>query len=129
MDDNVKLQESDNAEIPPVVGESASPPPKTQNSGFIKTLFAATLVNLCLTCSLIALYDYFFVPKIVTFDITGFITAQRDLYIAGKLTSEQLRGNFDVLENNFLKLRNNEVVLNAESVLRNGKTLNIEQSK
>lgn len=84
------------------------------------------------TCLLVALmtsfasvysYDRWYAQKIVAVDIKGYIAQQRDNYMAGKLTDEELKRSFDHLENVVIAIPKNRVVIMGDAVVRNVETI------
>mgnify|MGYP000944201426 FL=1 len=59
----------------------------------------------------------------VSIDIKGYITEQRDKYIAGKLTDDELKRSFDRLEQVVTAIPKNKAVLMGDLVVRNVETI------
>lgn len=68
-------------------------------------------------------YDRWYAQKIVAVDIKGYIAQQRDNYMAGKLTDEELKRSFDHLENVVIAIPKNRVVIMGDAVVRNVETI------
>ena len=87
------------------------------------------VVCICLLVALITSfasvysYDRWYAQKIVAVDIKGYIAQQRDNYMAGKLTDEELRRSFDHLENVVIAIPKNRVVIMGDAVVRNVETI------
>ncbi len=87
------------------------------------------VVCICLLVALITSfasvysYDRWYAQKIVAVDIKGYIAQQRDNYMAGKLTDEELKRSFDHLENVVIAIPKNRVVIMGDAVVRNVETI------
>jgi len=84
---------------------------------------------ICLFCALMTSfvsvysYDRWYAQKVVAVDIKGYIAQQRDNYMAGKLTDEELKRSFDHLENVVVAIPKNRVVIMGDAVVRNAETI------
>lgn len=89
------------------------------------------VISLCLFIAIITsltslyVYDRWYVQKMVAVDIRGYITEQRNAYIAGKLTDEQLKGKFDDLERVVTSIPKNKIVIMGDAVVRNVEVVKI----
>lgn len=87
------------------------------------------MIGICLAVSLgaslatIAGYDRWYAQKVVAVDIKGYIAQQRDNYLAGKLSDEELRKSFDRLEAVITAIPKNRVIIMGDAVVRNAETL------
>ena len=81
------------------------------------------LVALITSVASVYSYDRWYAQKIVAVDIKGYIAQQRDNYMAGKLTDEELRRSFDHLENVVIAIPKNRVVIMGDAVVRNVETI------
>ncbi len=81
------------------------------------------LVALITSFSSVYSYDRWYAQKIVAVDIKGYIAQQRDNYMAGKLTDEELKRSFDHLENIVVAIPKNRVVIMGDAVVRNVETI------
>ena len=87
------------------------------------------LIGICLVVSLgaslatVAGYDHWYAQKIVAVDIKGYIAQQRDNYLAGKLSDEELRKSFDRLEAAITSIPKNRVIIMGDAVVRNAETV------
>lgn len=87
------------------------------------------LVALCLAVSTIMsiatlfCYDRWYAQKVVAVDIKGYIEAQRENYLAGKMSDEDLRKSFDRLEAVVTAIPKNRVVIMGDAVVRNAETI------
>ena len=81
------------------------------------------LVALITSFASVYSYDRWYAQKIVAVDIKGYIAQQRDNYMAGKLTDEELRRSFDHLENVVIAIPKNRVVIMGDAVVRNVETI------
>ncbi|WP_226048455.1 hypothetical protein [Geobacter anodireducens] len=71
----------------------------------------------------VAGYDHWYAQKIVAVDIKGYIAQQRDNYLAGKLSDEELRKSFDRLEAAITSIPKNRVIIMGDAVVRNAETV------
>ncbi|MBT1077238.1 hypothetical protein KJB29_18565 [Geobacter grbiciae] len=87
------------------------------------------LIGVCLVVSLgaslatITGYDRWYAQKVVAVDIKGYIAQQRDNYLAGKLSDDDLRKSFDRLEAVITSIPKNRVVIMGDAVVRNAETV------
>ena len=66
-------------------------------------------------------YDHWFVPKVVAFDLKGYLRAQQALLASGEITEAQWQQRLDRLEQVFRELPPNRTILLKEVVLKNGR--------
>lgn len=98
-----------------------------ENNWYPKTALVRWLAAILLFCFISALsivvYDRCFSTRIVSIDIKGFIAAQRDLYVQGKISDEQLKRNIDSLERTLQKIPANVVVIMGDAVVKNAEVI------
>ncbi len=82
---------------------------------------SVALVSLTISAATILVYDRYFATRIVAVDIKGFIAAQRDLFVQGKINDEQLKQHIESLERVIENVPANEVVIMGDAVVRNAK--------
>jgi len=99
----------------PLLTEPKTPPKTKLGMNIVLTMLAVSL--LCSTMS-VAAYDRFFAQKIVTINLRDFIEHQRDLYLAGKLTHDQVKQNLDGLIASVKKAPKNKIII-LEDVVAN----------
>lgn len=87
------------------------------------------LISIIFSVLSVFVYDRFFAQKVVSVDLKGFISKQRDLYLAGKLTDEQFRLNVDRVEEAIKKVSRNKVVIMQDAVVKNAEALDVEAEK
>ena len=87
------------------------------------TAFLVLGISLASSAASIVVYDKYFATRIVAVDIKGFIAAQRDLFVQGKIDNDQLRKNIESLEKAIENIPSNEVVIMGDAVVRNAKTI------
>jgi len=80
-------------------------------------------ISLASSAASIVVYDRYFATRIVAVDVKGFIAAQRDLFVQGKIDDDQLRKNIESLEKAIEGIPSNEVVIMGDAVVRNAKTI------
>ena len=83
----------------------------------------AFLISVVISASTILIYDRYFATRIAAVDIKGFIAAQRDLYVQGKISEEQLRQNIEALDRTIENIPVNVVVIMGDAVVRNAKVI------
>ena len=110
----------------PDLKEAGSPPP-AQSKGHPTVL---PMVALCVAISfgasltVISGYDRWYAQKIVAVDIKGYIARQRESYLAGTMTDDDLKKSFDRLESVITAIPRNRVVIMGDAVVRNAETVN-----
>ncbi len=97
---------------------------KLRDSAISARLIAIVLF-LCLSVSAVSIYIYdrYFATKIVSVDVQGYISKQRERYIAGEITGEQLRENMKQLRVVVDKIPGNKVVFTSDVVVRNAEVI------
>jgi len=109
--------ESKPAETPAKSTASAAAPAATPSWFGIAIL--CVLVSVASSVASLAAYDSWYAQKLVAVDIKGYISEQRDKYIAGKLTDDELKRSFDKLEQVVTAIPKNKAVLMGDLVVRN----------
>ena len=66
-------------------------------------------------------YDRWFVPRVVAFDLKGYLRAQQALLTSGEITEAQWQQGLDRLEQVFREQPPNRMILLKEVVLKNGR--------
>ena len=66
-------------------------------------------------------YDRWFAPRVVAFDLKGYLRTQRALLASGEITDAQWRQRLDRLEQVFREQPPNHTILLKEVVLKNGR--------
>lgn len=66
-------------------------------------------------------YDRWFVPKVVAFDLKGYLRAQQALLASGEITEAQWQQGLERLEQVFRAQPPNHTILLKEVVLKNGR--------
>ena len=84
----------------------------------IKTVLIMLVVSLLCSTMAVAAYDRFFAQKIVTINLRAFMEHQRELYLAGKLTADQVKQNLDGLIASVKKAPKNKIII-LEDVVAN----------
>lgn len=67
----------------------------------------------------VVVYDHFFAQKLAVLDMEGFLTSQKKLLAAGKITGPELIKSLDRVEVVLDKVSPNTVVILKDVVLRN----------
>ncbi|PKN59618.1 MAG: hypothetical protein CVU53_07295 [Deltaproteobacteria bacterium HGW-Deltaproteobacteria-11] len=105
------------AETPAPVPALAATP--TRTPGWFGIAILCVLVSVASSVATIVAYDSWYAQKLVAVDIKGYISDQRDKYIAGKLTDDELKRSFDKLEQVVTAIPKNKAVLMGDLVVRN----------
>ena len=85
--------------------------------GYLEVLHIALVVA---GVSLFA-YDRWFVPRVVAFDLKGYLRTQQALLANGEITEAQWQQGLDRLEQVFREQPPNRTILLKEVVLKNGR--------
>ena len=96
----------------PLVTEKQSVRP-----GYLEVLLIALVVA---GITLFA-YDRWFVPRVVVFDLKGYLRTQQALLASGEITEAQWQQGLDRLEQVFREQPPNRTILLKEVVLKNGR--------
>ena len=84
--------------------------------GYLEVL----LIVLAVTFIALFAYDRWFVPRVVAFDLKGYLRTQQALLGSGEITEAQWQQRLDRLEQVFRELPPNRTILLKEVVLKNG---------
>ena len=85
--------------------------------GYLEVLLVALVVA---GITLFA-YDRWFAPRVVAFDLKGYLRTQQALLASGEITEAQWRQRLDQLEQVFREQSPNRTILLKEVVLKNGR--------
>ena len=85
--------------------------------GYLEVVLIALVVT---GVSLFA-YDRWFVPRVVAFDLKGYLRTQQALLANGEITEAQWQQGLDRLEQVFREQPPNRTILLKEVVLKNGR--------
>ena len=96
----------------PLVPEKQSVRP-----GYLEVL----LIVLAVTFIALFAYDRWFVPRVVAFDLKGYLRTQQALLASGEITEAQWQQGLDRLEQVFRAQPPNRTILLKEVVLKNGR--------
>ena len=96
----------------PLVPEKQSVRP-----GYLEVL----LIVLAVTFIALFAYDRWFVPRVVAFDLKGYLRTQQALLANGEITEAQWQQGLDQLEQVFRAQPPNRTILLKEVVLKNGR--------
>ncbi|MEM4619494.1 MAG: hypothetical protein QW607_04700 [Desulfurococcaceae archaeon] len=87
------------------------------------SLFTAVLISILSSVISLIVYHYFFAVKIAVIDLSGYLLALKNLYIAQKISDEELKARMDAFVDIIKQNEKKYIILNAESVL--GRNRNI----
>ena len=79
------------------------------------------LIVLAVTFIALFAYDRWFVPRVVAFDLKGYLRTQQALLASGEITEAQWQQGLDRLEQVFREQPPNRTILLKEVVLKNGR--------
>ena len=85
--------------------------------GYLEVL----LIVLAVTFIALFAYDRWFVPRMVAFDLKGYLRTQQALLANGEITEAQWQQGLDRLEQVFRAQPPNRTILLKEVVLKNGR--------
>ena len=85
--------------------------------GYLEVL----LIVLAVTFIALFAYDRWFVPRVVAFDLKGYLRTQQALLANGEITEAQWQQGLDRLEQVFRQQPPNRTILLKEVVLKNGR--------
>ena len=85
--------------------------------GYLEVL----LIVLAVTFIALFAYDRWFVPRVVAFDLKGYLRTQQALLASGEITEAQWQQGLDRLEQVFREQPPNRTILLKEVVLKNGR--------
>ena len=97
--------------IPMIPGKQSVRP------GYLEVL----LIALAVTCIALFAYDRWFAPRMVAFDLKGYLRTQQALLANGEITEAQWQQGLDRLEQVFREQPPNHTILLKEVVLKNGR--------
>lgn len=97
------------------ISDASTLPPQGISFGMVVAIaFTAAIIS---AAAMLVAYDHFMTIKFLSVDVKGFVQEQRELYIAGKITEDQLRQRFVDLKSVIEKIPRNRVVLMGDAVL------------
>jgi len=114
-----------NAPLPelPVEPPAAVRPTVQEGIGVPALICTSLLIALITSFASLYIYDRWFALKIVAVDIRGYIAQQRDSYLAGTMTEDELKRSFDHLESVVIAIPKNKVVIMGDAAVRNIETI------
>jgi hypothetical protein len=107
------------------VSEPLMPPkehPKLQ-PGLVPIVALCLAISFGASLATVAGYDRWFAQKVVAVDIKGYISQQRDNYLAGRMSDDELKKSFDRLETVITAIPKNRVIIMGDAVVRNAETV------
>ena len=93
------------------------PEKQSGRPGYLEVL----LIVLAVTFIALFAYDRWFVPRVVAFDLKGYLRAQQALLASDEITEAQWQQGLDRLEQVFREQPPNHTILLKEVVLKNGR--------
>jgi len=107
----------------PVPEESPSSHPQGPVRIFFQCAVISLIVSLAVAAGTIYLYDQHFAQKVVAVDLKGFLQEQKDDYLDGKITEEDVNRRMDELEAFVDQIPKHHSVILGDVVVRNIKVL------
>lgn len=83
----------------------------------LKQILTVALISAVVSAGTLCVYDHFFAQKIVIFDLKGYVATLRDLYLAKKISDEELRKQFDYIEHIVNSVPKRKVIITSDVVL------------
>lgn len=97
---------------------------KKKHPGLLSFFIITFIISIVVSCGIVFFYDRYVSVRIVGVDLRGFIEDQRDMYLAGKITDEQLRANLDAMEKKINSMPKNRVMISADMLVgKNAETM------
>ena len=93
------------------------PGKQSARPGYLEVL----LIALAVAGITLFAYDRWFVPRVVVFDLKGYLRTQQALLASGEITEAQWQQRLDRLEQVFRAQPPNHTILLKEVVLKNGR--------
>ena len=93
------------------------PGKQSVRTGYLEVL----LIALAVTCITLFAYDRWFAPRVVAFELKGYLRTQKALLARGEITEAQWQQGLDRLEQVFREQPPNHTILLKEVVLKNGR--------
>jgi len=90
-----------------------------------RTIMISVCLSVTLMVATLAAYDQFYAQKVVALDVKGYVAEQRDLFLAGKINEDELKRNFDKLEQVKEKVPKNKIIILGDVLVRK----NVEEIK
>lgn len=112
-------------------GSSSCQEDKPRPFGFGSGLFVLLIANIIISslvcfCS-IKYYDTKYATKIVSYDLSGFLYDQKNLFSEEKISAEEMTENFDFMEEKLSSLPSNYAVILSEVTIKNVDELNVSR--
>jgi len=111
---------SSSMEAEPAPGKVPSSHPA---SGLARIFFLCLVVSLVTAAATVYVYDQRFAQKVVAVDLKGFLKQQKEDFLDGKLTKEDVDRNMDRLESFVDQIPANHSVILGDVVVRNVEVL------
>lgn len=127
MSDVEKTKNEAAASVPmtdePVAEGSSSSHPQGPVRILFQCVIISLIVSLAVVTGAIYLYDENFAQKVVAVDLKSFLQEQKDDYLDGKITEEDMNRRMDELEVFVDQIPKNHSVILGDVVVRNIKVL------
>lgn len=117
----VNPQPEEVVEVSPVVVQ----PGEDQAVSFGMVAAIAFVASAITAATMLVGYDHFIAKKVLSVDVKGFVDQQQELYLAGKVTDEQLKQNYANLKAVVESIPKNRIVLMGDAVLGGAEKLDI----
>ncbi len=112
--------ENDLLQGEPVPGKGTSSPQVQEPVRVVfKCLVLSLMVSILVTAGGVLAYDQYFAQKVVAVDLKGFLQQQKDEYLDGKITEDDVDRRMDELERFVDQIPKNHSVILGDVVVRN----------
>ena len=112
--------ENDLLQGEPVPGKGPSSPQVQEPVRVVfKCLVLSLMVSVLVTAGGVLAYDQYFAQKVVAVDLKGFLKQQKDEYLDGKITEDDVDRRMDELERFVDQIPKNHSVILGDVVVRN----------
>lgn len=91
----------------------------------LKEFLTIVVVSLVTSAVTVFVYDSFFSQKVVTFDLKGYITTIRDLYISKQIDDAELRRRIDLIEEIVKSTPRRKVIITSDVILGGDRVENL----
>ncbi|ORJ57504.1 hypothetical protein [Geothermobacter hydrogeniphilus] len=118
-----QLSPSSTVEAGPVSGEHPSSRQRRPARIFFPCVAISLVVSLMSAGGAVCLYDRYFAQKVVAVDLQGFLKRQKDDYLDGRISGEDLQRRMDELEAFVDQIPANRSVILSDVVVRNVRVL------
>lgn len=93
-------------------------------NGLARAAWIQTIaISLVMSAFSLLVYDHFYAPKIVAFDLKSYMAEQRALYLSGKIDDAILRRNLNELQQKIAGMPKNHTIIMGDVIVSQTETL------